>query len=361
MAGEADNALERGLMAAGIGAAAARAAAVPTVDLAAGDEAAAAAMWEAATSVGFFQVVNHGIAQQEVDAAFTASANFFARPLEEKEAEAPFAREANSGYEHMKQVRPSTGTPDRKESLQITARAGAMDGRWPQQPEGFEESARHFLELAHGLGCRILDLLQPRACPHLEPGTLRRSHTLWGADGQSTLRMLHYMPLEGASLAALREEGDGSRHWRAGPHTDWDCVTLLFQRPGEAGLECAPNPRQGGGRGLLVGGAAAGGRRGREHRRHAGQVVRWAPALEPAPSALAYARGMEPPRSRYSIAVFLQADKSVLLTSESHEPITAGDYILAASAAITPSSDAAGQPARGVSRARLRAARPVPA
>uniref|UniRef100_A0A7R9ZWZ2 Fe2OG dioxygenase domain-containing protein n=1 Tax=Pyrodinium bahamense TaxID=73915 RepID=A0A7R9ZWZ2_9DINO len=328
MAGEADNALERGLMAAGIGAAAARAAAVPTVDLAAGDEAAAAAMWEAATSVGFFQVVNHGIAQQEVDAAFTASANFFARPLEEKEAEAPFAREANSGYEHMKQVRPSTGTPDRKESLQITARAGAMDGRWPQQPEGFEESARHFLELAHGLGCRILDLLQPRACPHLEPGTLRRSHTLWGADGQSTLRMLHYMPLEGASLAALREEGDGSRHWRAGPHTDWDCVTLLFQRPGEAGLECAPNPRQ----------AAAGAswlevppQEGAVAVNIGDMLARWSDGRLlsnlhrvrlPTPAEC------EPPRSRYSIAVFLQADKSVLLTSESHEPITAGDYIL---------------------------------
>ena len=29
----------------------------------------------------------------------------------------------------------------------------------------------------------------------------------------------------------------------AGPHTDWDCVTLLYQLPGNAGLECAGNPR----------------------------------------------------------------------------------------------------------------------
>ena len=28
------------------------------------------------------------------------------------------------------QVRPSTGTADQKESLQITARVGCMDGRW---------------------------------------------------------------------------------------------------------------------------------------------------------------------------------------------------------------------------------------
>ena len=28
-------------------------------------------------------------------------------------------------------------------------------------------------------------------------------------------------------------------------HTDWCCVTLLFQRVGEFGLECAANPRHG--------------------------------------------------------------------------------------------------------------------
>ena len=33
--------------------------------------------------------------------------------------------------------------------------------------------------------------------------------------------------------------------WRAGAHTDWCCVTLLFQRVGEFGLECAANPRHG--------------------------------------------------------------------------------------------------------------------
>ena len=36
----------------------------------------------------------------------------------------------------------------------------------------------------------------------------------------------------------------------------------------------------------------------------------------------------EPPRPRYSLAVFLQADKKCVLRSETHEPITAGEYIL---------------------------------
>ena len=48
--------------------------------------------------------------------------------------DSPFARDMNSGYEFMSQVRPSTGTADQKESLQVTAREGAMDGRWPSAP-----------------------------------------------------------------------------------------------------------------------------------------------------------------------------------------------------------------------------------
>ena len=35
-----------------------------------------------------------------------------------------------------------------------------------------------------------------------------------------------------------------------------------------------------------------------------------------------------PPKSRYSIGFFAQANKGALIQSETHEPITAGDYIL---------------------------------
>ena len=47
----------------------------------------------------------------------------------------------------MTQVRPSTGTPDQKESLQITAREGSMDGRWPRT-EGFEPLVRSVRDAA---------------------------------------------------------------------------------------------------------------------------------------------------------------------------------------------------------------------
>lgn len=49
-------------------------------------------------------------------------------------------------------------------------------------------------------------------------------------DSLSQLRLLHYPP------SANNPEGT----WRAGLHTDVGCLTLLFQRDGEDGLEVCP-------------------------------------------------------------------------------------------------------------------------
>ena len=237
---------------------------VPVIDLSRPD--AAEAMWAAATSVGFFTVTNHGVPDELIENAFASSKHFFARDLDAKQRESPFAPQLNSGFEYFSQIRPSTGTADQKESLQITARAGAMDGRWPSEPEALQPVARAMMEASQRLAARILDMLEPRACPNLERGTLQKSHTLWGPGGQCTLRLLNYPPTAPPEA--------GSNLWRAGPHTDWCCVTLLYQLPGpraasssiftsgrwrkrgrltdpprtgHEGLECAANPRAGAG------------------------------------------------------------------------------------------------------------------
>ncbi len=38
------------------------------------------ALWQASTEIGFFQVYNHGIAQEEIDAAFDTAWSFFELP-----------------------------------------------------------------------------------------------------------------------------------------------------------------------------------------------------------------------------------------------------------------------------------------
>lgn len=149
--------------------------------------------------VGFFSVTNHGIPEEVIAKAFGASADFFSQPKEVKEKQMPWRRDMNSGYEYFAQIRPSTGTPDQKESLQITAREGAMENGWPPV-DSFEPAANELLNQAHALSQRILSLLEPIACPHLAPGTLAKAHTLWGPHGQSTLRMLHYPPVEPADV-----------------------------------------------------------------------------------------------------------------------------------------------------------------
>lgn len=327
----AEIAIERQLMSTGMGAMKAGEGNAPVIDML--SPSCADDMWDAANQVGFFTVINHGIAESDIEAAFAASHDFFALPREAKEQQCPFAKNANSGYEFMAQIRPSTGTPDQKESIQITARAGCMDERWPQEPKGFEDLAKGFMGKSHQLAARILDMLEKRACPKLTRGTLAAGHKLWAEDGQCTLRMLHYPPIESP-------EKMPENYWRAGAHTDWCCVTLLYQLPGNAGLECAANPRAGKSAGWLKVDPVAGG-----IAVNIGDMLsRWSDGRllsnlhrvrMPTPEECA------PPRSRYSIAFFMQADKRQLIESEEHEPITAGDYILG-----RIKSNYAGAPAR---------------
>ena len=241
MSVDADVAVERSLRGSSSGTAAARNVSTPVIDLNA--VSAADELWAAATSVGFFTVINHGIDELLIDRCFASSKDFFAQEQQMKREQSPFEPKLNSGYEYMTQIRPSTGVADQKESLQITARTGCMEGRWPSKPSHMESDARTLMQASLELGQRLLTLLEPRACPHLSPGTLASAHTLWTDDSQCTLRLIHYPPTEPPLTGP--HATSGPTQWRAGPHTDWCCVTLLYQRPGNEGLECAANPRAG--------------------------------------------------------------------------------------------------------------------
>lgn len=59
-----------------------------------------------------------------------------------------------------------------------------------------------------------------------------RSHRVDLPCAQNTLRLLHYHDISGTAFPP--------EYWRAGAHTDFDCLTLLYQRTGEAGLEVCP-------------------------------------------------------------------------------------------------------------------------
>ena len=100
-------------------------------------------LWSAAVDVGFFQIVDHGIDLAAVREAFATSERFFALP-ESVKSRYPLQKALNAGWESRAQVRPSTGTPDQKESYQITR--PHMDGLWPSESElaGFRDAMLTF-------------------------------------------------------------------------------------------------------------------------------------------------------------------------------------------------------------------------
>ncbi|WP_434587307.1 isopenicillin N synthase family dioxygenase [Klebsiella sp. R390] len=182
-------------------------------------------LWEAAVEIGFFQVSHHGIPLEDIHQAFRMTETFFALPDEVK-GQYPLSR--NAGWESKAQVRPSTKTPDQKESYQITR--PLMTGLWPSDQElpAFRKTMLTFESQCWQLGMKLL------SCFALKLGFTESffstAHNPESETYQSTLRMLHYY----ASGQAQQ------RMWRAGAHTDFDCLTLLFQRAGQGGLQVCP-------------------------------------------------------------------------------------------------------------------------
>lgn len=87
-------------------------------------------LWQAATQVGFFQLINFDIPASQIDNGFEMAKAFFDLPARQK-AQYALAPGSNAGWEFRSQVRPSTGTADQKESYQITR--PRMDALWPDE------------------------------------------------------------------------------------------------------------------------------------------------------------------------------------------------------------------------------------
>ncbi len=185
-------------------------------------------LWDASVDVGFFQLKNHGVPLAQMREAFAMSEKFFALPDSVK-ARYPLAR--NAGWESRAQVRPSTGTADQKESYQITR--PRMAGLYPSDEElpGFKSTMLAFEQASWAVGMRVLSCFADKLGFDREFFT--RAHEPSSETYQSTLRMLHYY--------AIPPEAQGNLGlWRAGAHTDFDCLTLLYQRQGQGGLQVCP-------------------------------------------------------------------------------------------------------------------------
>ncbi|GAA0762612.1 isopenicillin N synthase family oxygenase [Ideonella azotifigens] len=272
-------------------------------------------LWDAAVDVGFFQLANHGIDLAATREAFEMTERFFALPAETK-ARHPLKKGLNAGWESRAQVRPSTGTPDQKESYQITR--PHMAGLWPSEAElpQFQATMLAFEAKAWTVAMQVL------SCFALKLGFaadfFTRAHDPARPGYQSTLRLLHYFAVDPAQRANMGL-------WRAGAHTDFDCLTLLFQRAGQGGLQLLP---------------------GKDMDSQAwtsitpadelitcnigDMLMRWSD--DQLPSNFHRVRNPTPDEyqgPRYSLAFFAQANRDVMIESPAgkYAPISAEDYL----------------------------------
>ncbi|SNY58770.1 isopenicillin N synthase family oxygenase [Enterobacter sp. CC120223-11] len=273
-------------------------------------EEIADALWQASVEIGFFQVSGHGIPLDDINAAFSRAEQFFALP---EAVKGQFPLNRNAGWEYRAQIRPSTGKPDQKESYQVTR--PRMTDLWPDDATlpGFREAVLTFERQCWEVGMKLL------SCFALKMGFpddfFTQAHDPSQETYQSTLRMLHYFALTG--------EPDGP--WRAGAHTDFDCLTLLFQQAGQGGLQVCPGkemesqswtsiePLEG----LITCNIGD-------------MLMRWSD--DKLPSNFHRVRSPLPGESvsdRYSLAFFCQANEDVVIEGpeKKYPPITAKAYL----------------------------------
>ena len=187
-------------------------------------------LWDAAVDVGFFQIANHGIPLDKVREAFAMTERFFALPDAVK-AKYPLKKALNAGWESRAQVRPSTGTPDQKESYQITRPHMADLVPSEQELQGFRDTMLAFEAQSWQIGMKVLSCFAYKL--GFDDTFFARAHDPSSPHYQSTLRLLHY-------YAIPDDVQDKLDLWRAGAHTDFDCLTLLYQRQGQGGLQVCP-------------------------------------------------------------------------------------------------------------------------
>jgi isopenicillin N synthase-like dioxygenase len=139
--------------------------------------------------------------------------------------------------------------------------------------------------------------------------------------------MIHYPPFDSIEEA---EEQAKLGYMRAGAHTDWCNVTLLYQQTefGNGGLECAANPRRDG----FVDTEWA----QIDHTRPGAITVnigdmlsRWTNGdLLSNLHRVRMPEGEEALKSRHSMAFFAQADESAVIRVPGQKSLTAKQYIL---------------------------------
>ncbi|KAL8761065.1 MAG: hypothetical protein Q9184_002771 [Pyrenodesmia sp. 2 TL-2023] len=295
----------------------------------------------ALTTSGFLYLTDAPIPPSLLTRVYALSARFFALPTAHKAALAWTTPRANRGYTSLGKEKTSLGLskeevdaervghgPDQKESFEIGREdEEGYPNRWPPRGDGGEEFRAVMLEF--WARCKELHAVVMRGIAlgmGLEEGFFER----FVRRGDNTLRLLHYPGVGAEAFAGGRV--------RAGLHSDYGSVTLLFQdergglqveRPDGGFLDVAPVE------GTVV--------------LNAGDLLtRWSNGLirstrhrvvEPPPSLKKGQGGDGRYPPRYSVAYFCNPDFDQVIEAlpgtwegekggKKWEPINSGDYLV---------------------------------
>lgn len=207
---------------------------VPVVSLANADPAA---VDKALREVGFIAIVDHGVDEAVIEAAWRTTAEWFARPLAEKARAplltpdypygySPLQSEAHPGSEEDARARAEGEGPpalaDQKEMWCIGPDNGlAPARRWPESSDELRDTWLEYFKQMELLADRILRLFA-RALDLEDPAWF----TQFNRKHASALRAINYPALD-ADLAPGQ--------LRASAHTDYGALTIL--RSGGPGLQ----------------------------------------------------------------------------------------------------------------------------
>lgn len=191
-----------------------------------GQQQVAQEIYQACHTVGFMYLKNHGVAEDLLERVFQQSEQFFSLPLETKQQLAWTEAFSNRGYVGIRRERLNPDRPgDAKECFNIgkeadlsaspsSAEAALVQNRWLPEDEPFRQTMLSFFDACIEAADRVLQAFA--LALQLPPSFLVDLHQ----KRENTLRLLHYPPLE----AELEPD-----QIRAGEHSDYGSITLLFQ------------------------------------------------------------------------------------------------------------------------------------